>query len=282
MYRVFISYRRDDSHEAAGRIYDYFGAHLGKHRVFKDVDSIPAGVDFRQEIRRRISGSDVVVVVVGPRWTSLVDGAGVPRLAEPADFVRLEVEQGLRCGARVIPVLVNGATVPDPSGLPESLRPFCYLNAFHVRRDPDFSSDMRKLVREIVQQTTSGWHIVRALVLSALAGVVFLSCNLLWFAASFISPRGGGAIRVFTAWKSPFTLLRIPLTGHLMVLCAAILAAVSWPRRFTMQGTYLAIAAPLLFVCMAYAVFPIALDSFTPDFKVGDVKEPSDLFNLGS
>src|SRR5262249_32710319 len=157
-----------------------------------------------------------------------------------------------------IPVLVKGATVPEPSVLPESLRPVCYLNAFHVRRDPDFSGDMRKLVREIMQQTASQWHVVRALGITALAGVVFLSCNLLWFAASFVSPRGGAAIRVFTAWKSPFELLSIPMTGHLMVLCAAILAAMSWPRRFTMRGTYLTIAAPLLFICLAYAVFPIA------------------------
>jgi hypothetical protein len=268
MYRVFISYRRDDSHEAVGRISDNLVSHLGKHRVFMDVDTIPAGVDFRQEIRRFISGSDVVLVVIGPRWTTLVDDAGTPRIADPDDFVRLEVEQALVCGAKVIPILVNGATVPEPSGLPESVRPLCYLNAIHVRRDPDFSGDMRKLTREILQQTTSGWHIVRALGISTLAGVVFLSCNLPWFRALFRVP-GRTSVKVFTAWKSPFALFELPLTGHLMVLCVAILAAVSWPRRFTMRPSYLGIAAPLLFFCMMYCTFPIALDMFTPDFKVG-------------
>jgi hypothetical protein len=271
MYRVFISYRRDDSHEAAGRIYDNLVSHFGKHRVFRDVDTIAAGVDFRQEIRRFISGSDVVVI--GPKWTTLVDDAG--------DFVRLEVEQALVCGAKVIPILVNGATVPEPWGLPQSVRPLCYLNAIHVRRDPDFSGDIRKLTREILQQTTSGWHIVRALAISSLAGVVLLSCNLLWFAACFVGP-GGASAKVFSAWKSPFTLCALPLTGHLMVLCVAILAAVSWPRRFTTRSIYLAIAAPLLFCCMAYSTFPIALDLFAPDFNdVFNLRaDPSDLFSL--
>src|SRR6185437_16182663 len=103
MYRVFISYRRCDSHESAGRVSEYLVSHFGKHRVFRDVDTIAPGLDFRQEIRRHISGSDVVLVVIGPNWANLVDDSGAPRLADPDDFVRIEVEQALGCGARVIP-----------------------------------------------------------------------------------------------------------------------------------------------------------------------------------
>jgi hypothetical protein len=50
MTKVFISYRRDDSAATCGRINDRLVARFGKDAVFKDVDSIPLGADFRSSI----------------------------------------------------------------------------------------------------------------------------------------------------------------------------------------------------------------------------------------
>lgn len=47
---IFISYRRCDSIDIVGRIYDRLVAHFGANSVFKDVDSIPFGVNFRQHL----------------------------------------------------------------------------------------------------------------------------------------------------------------------------------------------------------------------------------------
>jgi hypothetical protein len=44
---IFISYRRDDSVDITGRIYDRLVQHFSRDTVFKDVDSIPLGIDFR-------------------------------------------------------------------------------------------------------------------------------------------------------------------------------------------------------------------------------------------
>ena len=44
---IFISYRRSDNPDAVGRIYDRLVSEFGKAQVFKDVDSIPLGQDFR-------------------------------------------------------------------------------------------------------------------------------------------------------------------------------------------------------------------------------------------
>ncbi len=41
MPRLFISYRRTDSKQIAGRIYDRLAPVFGKENIFKDVDSIP-------------------------------------------------------------------------------------------------------------------------------------------------------------------------------------------------------------------------------------------------
>lgn len=49
--KVFISYRRQDTADATGRIYDRLVQKFGRKRVFKDVDNIPLGADFREHIQ---------------------------------------------------------------------------------------------------------------------------------------------------------------------------------------------------------------------------------------
>ena len=49
-FKVFLSYRRADSPDVTGRIYDRLIAELGREAVFKDVDDIPLGVDFRAHV----------------------------------------------------------------------------------------------------------------------------------------------------------------------------------------------------------------------------------------
>ena len=47
MRPIFISYRRDDSADVAGRIYDRLKKHLGPDAASIDVDNIPLGGDYR-------------------------------------------------------------------------------------------------------------------------------------------------------------------------------------------------------------------------------------------
>lgn len=47
MSKILISYRREDSAHVTGRIYDRLVQQFGRTAVFKDVDSIPLGIDFR-------------------------------------------------------------------------------------------------------------------------------------------------------------------------------------------------------------------------------------------
>jgi hypothetical protein len=49
-FGVFLSYRRKDDRWAAGRINDRLIASFGIHAVFRDVDAIKPGKDFRHEI----------------------------------------------------------------------------------------------------------------------------------------------------------------------------------------------------------------------------------------
>ena len=106
--RVFISYRRQDSAAYAGRIYDAMVARFGEPNVFMDLDLAP-GVDFVERITEAVSACQVLIEVIGPTWATVKDDEGEVRIADPEDFVRLEVEIALTCPeVTVIPVLVAG------------------------------------------------------------------------------------------------------------------------------------------------------------------------------
>lgn len=50
MGKIFISYRRDDAEEAAGRLSDHLVNQFGRENLFMDVDGIDPGRDFRKVI----------------------------------------------------------------------------------------------------------------------------------------------------------------------------------------------------------------------------------------
>ena len=144
---IFVSYRRDDSGDVTGRIYDRLTQHFGKEAVFKDVDSIPLGVDYRKHLGDSVGQCDVLLAVLGRQW--LAGTPGQRRIDDVRDFVRIEIEAALQRDIPVVPVLVQGATVPELQALPETLQSLVYRNGIPVRPDPDFHGDMDKLIRGI-------------------------------------------------------------------------------------------------------------------------------------
>ena len=146
MHGIFVSYRRSDSADITGRIYDRLVSEFAKEHVFKDVDSISMGGDFRTHLNGAMSQCRAVLTIVGTRWTDARDDAGARRLDDPDDFVRIEVEAGLARGIPVVPVLVANATMPTEAQLPASLGAFAFRQATAVRPDPDFHRDMDRLV----------------------------------------------------------------------------------------------------------------------------------------
>src|SRR5215211_5724026 len=151
MSKIFISYRRTDSADITGRIFDHLTLHFAREDLFKDVDSIPLGVDFRKSISDAVQSCDVVLAVIGRNWLYSQDKQGHPRLSNPDDFVRIELEAGLERSIPIIPVLVSGADMPAMEELPLSLQPLVYRNAIWLRPDPDFSVDIQRLIRALTE-----------------------------------------------------------------------------------------------------------------------------------
>lgn len=148
---MFISYRREESSYAAGWLFERLRDRFGEDQVFKDVDSIALGDDFVERITRAIESCRVLVAVIGASWLAISDENGLPRLEDPQDFVRVEIETALARGVRVIPVLVDGAQMPRTDELPDALEGLARRQAIELNPSR-FGSDTRRLV-EVVAST---------------------------------------------------------------------------------------------------------------------------------
>ena len=158
---IFICYRREDTVGHAGRLFDRLAERFGREHVYRDIDKIAAGQDFIVAVREQINRSDVVLVLIGPRWLAATDEEGQWRLADENDLVRVEIATALERNIRVIPVLLQGATMPKAKDLPGELAPLTHRNAAEIR-DTSFDADLAQLI-EILGPTW--WHrLIRTLV----------------------------------------------------------------------------------------------------------------------
>jgi tetratricopeptide (TPR) repeat protein len=146
---IFISYRRSDSNHVTGRVYDRLARHFGENVVFKDVDNIPYGTDFRGAVLEAITRSQVVLAVIGNEWLAAVGANGGRRLDAPGDFVRLEIEAALERPIAVIPLLVGESPMPGPQELPPTLQKLSFKNGMTIRPDPDFHRDVDRLIQSL-------------------------------------------------------------------------------------------------------------------------------------
>ncbi|MBX3430143.1 MAG: toll/interleukin-1 receptor domain-containing protein [Hyphomonadaceae bacterium] len=174
MAKIFISYRRDDSKWAAGRVREALDALLGPNSVFMDTADIVAGQTFKDTITTQIRNANVVVAVIGQNWEGRTAGsmllgssyrgpdvlnvieltAKLPfqllgalhrshktgedfddafknveasnRLWQSDDMVRHELEQALALKKPILPVLIDGASIPED--IPYTLAPLRTLH----------------------------------------------------------------------------------------------------------------------------------------------------------
>jgi hypothetical protein len=168
---IFVSYRRQDTQSATGRLCDKLQAHFGHDQVFHDIESIDAGSSFPTIIASKIAESSVVLVMIGRHWLDAAGSDGQSRLLDPGDYVRLEVAAALQRGIPLIPVLVEGAAMPQASALPEPIAGLATRQA-----------------REITEQR---WQYDSDLLVKAIE--------------RFVAPEGTSTVEDATLWR---TLLR--------------------------------------------------------------------------
>ncbi|MGF1643882.1 MAG: TIR domain-containing protein [Thiotrichales bacterium] len=150
--RIFISYRRSDASGHAGRLFDSLKSGLPHGtEILMDLDFIAPGQDFVRAIDHAIENSKALIVLIGDDWTTVTNHAGQSRLQDPGDFVRAEVAAALERGILVIPVLVEGATMPTQDQLPPELAGLIRLNALELS-DSRWRYDTDRLVALLVRK----------------------------------------------------------------------------------------------------------------------------------
>ena len=145
---VFICYRREDTAGFAGRIYDRLKSSLGRESVFIDVDNIPAGRDFVEVLTERVGRCDALVALIGRNWLASADKDGRRRLDDTNDFVRIEIEAALERNVPVIPVLVDGAAMPQANDLPDALKKLARRQGIEISHNR-FDSDAERLTEAL-------------------------------------------------------------------------------------------------------------------------------------
>jgi TonB family protein len=145
---IFVSYRRSDSQGEAGRLFDDLVQRFGERMVFMDVAAIEAGRDFRKAIEEGVVQCGVLLVLMGPEWLHAKDEAGVRRLDDPSDFVRIETASALKRDIPVIPVLVHGAQMPRAEQLPDELKELAYRNCVELTH-ARWRSDINLLIEAL-------------------------------------------------------------------------------------------------------------------------------------
>lgn len=149
--KIFLSYRRPDG-AVADRIHQALDQHFKRSISFRDVASIPPGVDFRQVIMEQLQESDAVLVLIGPEWATRGAANGQRQIDNPDDFVAMEIAFALSTERPIIPVLLDGAKMPAPDQLPVAIKALALRNAFSVR-STNFDADMARLF-----QTFQAWR----------------------------------------------------------------------------------------------------------------------------
>jgi non-specific serine/threonine protein kinase len=146
-HSIFLSYRRDDASAYAILLYESLSARYGNN-VFMDIDSLAPGVDFVDATDQILKHCEVLFALIGRRWLTSLDAEGNPRLENPEDFVRLEIEVALARNIRVVPLLVGGAVMPKSTQLPGELSRLARRHAFELS-DTRWHTDVAALIKAI-------------------------------------------------------------------------------------------------------------------------------------
>ena len=146
MADIFVCYRRADSRGDAGRLVDSLEAHFNHSQIFRDVESLEAGVHYKSVIEAAIAQCVVLLAVIGPRWLEMPAADGSRRLDAENDFIRLEIGSALRQNITVVPVLVGGADMPAERDLPEPLKHLAGCQAVELS-DARWDYDVNKLIQ---------------------------------------------------------------------------------------------------------------------------------------
>jgi len=226
---IFISYRREDGAAFAGRLLDRLSDRFGAERVFMDVDDIEPGRDFVEAIEEAVAASSVLLVVIGKSWLRR-------EADEEEDFVQREILAALRHGLRVIPILIEGASMPTAADLAKDLAPFTRKNAV-VMRDSHFHDDVAALLEVLDRELSGrrggkrGWRMWAA---SLAAALLLVWGGIYWYRGAVFDPASlAGDWRAEVVTSQGY---RYGIDFHFVVFDGELTGTVRYPTGLAVIG----------------------------------------------
>lgn len=147
--KIFLSYRRADTHHVVSRLAPRLEEAFGPRSVFHDEESVGTGGDVLGQVGGAIHMSDVILVVIGRTWVTIADARGRPRLSDRDDPVRWQVGLALGSGRVLIPLLVDGAGMPARGDLPCELQDLATRSGFRLEAGDGFDASVDELIRRL-------------------------------------------------------------------------------------------------------------------------------------
>ena len=132
---IFINYRRVLNLKDAQLLEKILQKKFGAGKVFLDTSGIEGGKHWLHTLEAQVDASSAMVSLIGKGWADVRDEAGARRLGNPDDFVRFEIARAFSRKIPVLPVLIDGAAMPDTPDLPRNLLPLLFVQAMLFRAE---------------------------------------------------------------------------------------------------------------------------------------------------
>ena len=153
---AFISYRWSDfgghAPDVVYRLYESLCLHY--ENVFFDREELPPGVDFPDYLAESVKNSDLLFVVIGPQWESLLVEAN--KSPDKVDHVRAEIETAIDHSVPTIPLLMGGANEPNKSTLTGKLEGLSKALATKIGSGQEMGDDVKRMAKSIEKEYRPG------------------------------------------------------------------------------------------------------------------------------
>jgi hypothetical protein len=124
-----------------------------KGRIFIDTKGLDGAPDWLTELERQVANSDVMISLICKDWADIRDAAGNRRIDDENDFVRFELAEAFRRKIPIVPVLVDGASMPRGNQLPPNMLLLTRPQAEFLRSE-SFDADVLKIGRRVQAEIT--------------------------------------------------------------------------------------------------------------------------------
>jgi energy-coupling factor transporter ATP-binding protein EcfA2 len=151
---IFINYRYQDSNSIVALLAHRLASEFGDKNVFVDITTIQFGDKWSRVLERMVRDCEIMLVLIGHAWDRVKFESGryknMPRLIDPDDWVRREITTAIKLSKKIIPVLLENASLPDREWLSNfELEDICDYQAAHLRVD-QFEHDFGLLIEVLV------------------------------------------------------------------------------------------------------------------------------------